>query len=214
MTYSVKEKIKQDTADSKEFADYILSGVKLSGDISHEIVRGELVLRAHRDDLLKLMNFLHDDGNCQFKLLMDLCGVDYIEREERFDVVYNLLSVKYNRRIRVKVSTDEKTPVPSVVKLYPTACWFEREAWDMYGIFFSGNTDLRRILTDYGFDGHPLRKDYPLTGFTELRYDEAEGKIVTEKVNLAQAYRQFDDMNPWEGTEYIIPSKEDGENAA
>jgi len=173
------------------------------------VYKGELVLLVERDALVRAMCFLHDDGACQFKLLMDLCGVDYPERAERFEVVYNLLSVRHNQRIRVKVVTDEVTPVPSVVDVFPTAGWFEREVWDMYGVFFAGNPDLRRILTDYGFDGHPQRKDFPLTGYVEMRYDPEKQRVVYEPVKLPQAYRSFDFLSPWEGmTDVMLPGDE------
>lgn len=172
------------------------------------VYKGELCLVVERDGLLKVMSFLRDDSSCLFKLLMDVCGVDYPGRPERFEVVYNLLSVKLNQRIRVKVMTDEVTPVPSVVDIYPTAGWFEREVWDMYGVFFAGNPDLRRILTDYGFDGHPQRKDFPLTGYVEMRYDPEKQRVVYEPVKLPQAYRNFDFLSPWEGADYAVPGDE------
>jgi NADH-quinone oxidoreductase subunit C len=139
---------------------------------------------------------------------MDVCGVDYPNRIQRFEVVYNLLSLKLNQRVRVKISTDETTPVASVNDIFPAAGWFEREVWDMYGVLFSGYNDLRRILTDYGFDGHPQRKDFPLTGFVELRYDEDQKRVVYEPVKLTQAYRSFDFASPWEGAEYALPGDE------
>ncbi len=160
---------------------------------------GELRLDARRDGLPRLMRLLRDDPRFAFLQLMDLCGVDYPERSERFDVVYNLLAPVPNRRLRVVVSTDEATPVPSVVSIWPSAGWFEREAWDLFGIVFEGNPDLRRLLTDYGFEGHPLRKDFPLTGHVELRYDEELKRVVYEPVTLAQEYRNFDFLSPWEG---------------
>ena len=178
------------------------------------MAKSELVLHVKRDELLSFAGFLHDDTKCQFKLLMDICGVDYPARENRFEVVYNFLSLKLNHRVRVKLLTDEKTPVPSVVDIYPTAGWFEREAWDMYGIFFAGNPDLRRILTDYGFDGHPLRKDFPLTGYVEMRYDPEQQKVIYEPVQLQQAYRSFDAMSPWEGAEIASQATEKEEGAA
>jgi NADH-quinone oxidoreductase subunit C len=141
-------------------------------------------------------------------VLIDICGVDYPEREQRFEVVYHLLSPRENQRIRVKCETDEKTPVPSVVAVFPAANWFEREAYDMYGIMFSGHPDLRRILTDYGFQGFPLRKDFPLTGYVEVRYDDAQKRVVYEPVKLTQEFRSFDFMSPWEGTDYVLPGDE------
>ncbi len=169
---------------------------------------GELMVLTDRQSLLDVLTFLKEDIKCQFKMLVDLCGVDYPERAERFDVVYNLLSLRHNTRIRVKVTTDEQTPIPSVTELYKTAGWFEREAWDMYGIFFSDHPDLRRLLTDYGFEGHPLRKDFPLTGFVEVRYDEEEKRVVYEPVKLTQDFRTFDFLSPWEGMNEILPGDE------
>ena len=167
--------------------------------LGSEIRLGELMLRIERTAIVKVAKFLRDDANCQFKMLVDLCGVDYPEREERFEVVYNLLSLKHNQRIRLKVATDEDTPVPSVTSVYSTAGWFEREAWDLYGILFSDHPDLRRILTDYGFQGHPMRKDFPLTGYVEVRYDEEQKRVVYERVKLTQEYRGFEFLSPWEG---------------
>jgi NADH-quinone oxidoreductase subunit C len=158
----------------------------------------ELVLRATRAGLLPLMTLLRDDPRLRFEQLMDLCGTDWPERAERFEVVYNLLSLAHNRRIRVIVSTDENTPVPSVGGIWPAAGWYEREAWDMYGILFEGQADLRRLLTDYGFEGHPLRKDFPLTGHVEVRYDEARKQVVYEPVALTQDFRNFDFLSPWD----------------
>jgi NADH-quinone oxidoreductase subunit C len=152
---------------------------------------GELTINAKRESIITVMAFLHDDANCQFKCLVDLAGVDFPERPERFDVVYHCLSHVQNLRVRVKISTDEETPVPSIVSVYPNAGWYEREAWDMYGILFSDNPDLRRILTDYGFDGHPLRKDFPLTGYVELRYDPEKKAVVYEPPTGVSQFRLF-----------------------
>ena len=181
------------------------SKVKL---LASEIAYGELMLTCAADDVVALLTFLRDDETCQFAQLIDLCGADYPNRVERFEVVYNLLSLRNNMRIRVKIPASEEKPVPSVMEVFPAACWFEREVWDMYGIFFSGNTDLRRILTDYGFDGHPLRKDFPLTGFVEMRYSEEEKRVVYEPVQLDQAYRSFDFLSPWEGMNRTVPGDE------
>ena len=156
----------------------------------------------------RVLGFLRDDANCQFKMLIDICGVDYPERADRFDVVYNLLSVSLNRRCRIKVAVGEDDAVPSVVGVYPAAAWFEREAYDLYGIFFDGNPDLRRILTDYGFEGHPFRKDFPLTGYVEMRYDEDQKRVVYEPVKLNQEFRKFDFLSPWEGADYPLPGDE------
>ena len=159
----------------------------------------ELVLRAGRDALLEVLTFLHDDANCHFRCLVDLCGVDYPERSERFEVVYNLLSHRHSLRIRVKTATDEDTPVPSASGLFSSAVWLEREAWDLFGIFFSNHPDLRRLLTDYGFEGYPMRKDFPLTGYVEVRYDDEQKRVVYEPVELTQEFRSFDYLSPWEG---------------
>ncbi len=158
----------------------------------------ELVLRVRREALLAVMALLRDDPRFAFEQCMDICGVDWPERSPRFDVVYNLLSLSLNRRIRVIVEADEATPVPSLMGLWPCATWYEREAWDMYGLVFEGQTDLRRLLTDYGFEGHPLRKDFPLTGYVEVRYDEERKQVVYEPVSLTQDFRNFDFLSPWE----------------
>lgn len=167
--------------------------------LKKEIVHGELIFTVRRETLRRFMTFLLNDANCDFKQLMGICGADFPERDERFEVVYNLLSLKHNHRVRVKVRTDENTPVDSITGIYSTAGWFEREVWDMYGILFNENPDLRRLLTDYGFEGHPLRKDFPLTGFVEVRYDETQKRVVYEPVRLTQEYRNFDFVSPWEG---------------
>ncbi|MBX6744589.1 MAG: NADH-quinone oxidoreductase subunit C [Acetobacteraceae bacterium] len=159
----------------------------------------ELVLRVRRDGLLDVMRLLRDRPDFAFEQCVDICGVDWPERPLRFEVVYNLLSLSLNQRIRIIVSTDAATPVPSVAGIWPSATWYEREAWDMYGIVFEGQTDLRRLLTDYGFEGHPLRKDFPLTGYVEVRYDEERKQVVYEPVKLTQDFRNFDFLSPWEG---------------
>lgn len=169
---------------------------------------GELTFAVARSQLVKFVRFLRDDLLCLFQTLVDICGVDYPQRAERFDVVYHFLSMRMNHRIRVKVTTDENTPVPSLTDLFPCANWFEREAFDMYGITFSNHPDLRRILTDYGFEGFPLRKDFPLTGHVEVRYDDLEKRVVYEPVKLAQEYRNFDFLSPWEGMTAVIPGDE------
>ena len=166
---------------------------------SAEFQKDELCVVVKPANIVPFMLFLRDDSKCFFKQLVDVCGADYPERPQRFDVVYNLLSVKHNTRIRVKVRTDENTPVDSVESVFKSAIWFERETWDMYGIYFNNNPDLRRILTDYGFEGHPLRKDFPLTGYVELRYDEELRRVVYEPVKLTQDFRAFDYTSPWEG---------------
>src|SRR5689334_15284256 len=169
---------------------------------------GELTLTVHRETIVDAVRILHDDPESRFISIIDVCGVDFPEREERFEVVYHLLSPYRNQRIRLKVHTDDETPVPSITSVFPGADWFEREAYDFYGILFSGHPDLRRILTDYGFDGHPLRKDFPTTGYVEVRYDEERKRVVYEPVKLPQEYRQFDFLSPWEGTDYVLPGDE------
>ena len=173
-----------------------------------EVKYGELTLTTTADNLLALLTFLRDDAKCGFVNMTDICGVDWPQRPDRFDVVYHLLSPTKNLRIRVKVPTGEDQPVPSACALYPGADWFEREAWDMYGILFTDHPDLRRILTDYGFEGHPLRKDFPTTGFVEVRYDDAAKRVVYEPVELKQEFRNFDFLSPWEGTDYVLPGDE------
>jgi len=171
---------------------------------------GELAIRVKRDALVRVLTYLRDDVNCQFKQLMDICGVDHPEREERFEVVYNMLSLTHNFRIRVKVTTAGD-PVPSVTSVFSTASWFERECWDMFGVAFEGHPDLRRLLTDYGFEGHPLRKDFPLTGFVEIRYDDEKKRVVYEPVKLTQDFRTFDFLSPWEGLPPVLPGDEKAE---
>lgn len=170
----------------------------LPGVVSTRIDKSEVVAFAQRDQLFALMTMLRDDPRFAFEQVMDICGVDWPQRVERFDVVYNLLSVSLNHRLRVIVTTDETAPVPSVHTLWPVATWWEREAWDLYGVVFSGQPDLRRILTDYGFEGHPLRKDFPLTGYVEVHYDEDRKAVVYDKVKLTQDFRNFDFISPWE----------------
>jgi len=172
----------------------------LDGDlVKSSIEKGELVIHVQRAHIADTLKLLRDNENTAMSQLMDICGVDHPERPERFNIVYNLLSLKNNLRLRVKVQTDENTPVPSVVDIYKTAGWFERECWDLFGVAFSGNPDMRRILTDYGFEGHPLRKDFPLTGYVEVRYDDELKRIVYEPVKLVQDFRNFDFLSPWEG---------------
>jgi len=180
-------------------------GPKLVG---YQVALGELTIEVKRDAIPEVIALLRDDERCRFGCLIDICGVDYPEREERFDVVYHLLSPWLNHRIRVRTKTDEESPVPSIVTLFPAANWFEREAYDLYGILFDGHPDLRRILTDYGFQGHPLRKDFPLTGFVELRYDDQLKRVVYEPVNLMQEFRTFDFLSPWEGMDTAIHGDE------
>ncbi len=166
---------------------------------------GELTVDVAADRIADFVEFLRDDGACKFSTLVDITAVDYPTREKRFDVVYHFLSMYQNHRIRVRIAVDEDEMVPSVIEVHPSANWFEREIFDMFGILFSNHPDLRRILTDYGFRGHPLRKDFPTTGYTEVRYDEAQKRVVYEPVKLVQEYRQFDFMSPWEGAQYVLP---------
>jgi NADH-quinone oxidoreductase subunit C len=173
---------------------------------SAQEAHGELILTLRRESVADALRALRDDH--QYQQLMEIAGVDYPQRPERFEVVYMLLSVTKNHRLIAKVSTDEATPVPSITSVWPNAGWLEREVFDLYGVLFSGNTDLRRILTDYGFEGHPFRKDFPLTGYQELRYSEEEKRVVYEPVKLAQDFRSFDFMSPWEGADYVLPGDE------
>ena len=182
---------------------------KLPGKITESLVAyGELTVTVEPADILPVLTFLRRDAQCQFISFIDISGADYPARERRFDVVYHLLSPRQNQRIRVKVMTDEDNPVPSATSVFPGADWFEREAYDLYGILFTGHPDLRRLLTDYGFEGHPLRKDFPLTGFVEVRYDDEVKRVVYEPVELKQEFRNFDFLSPWEGTDYVLPGDE------
>ncbi|MCU0730389.1 MAG: NADH-quinone oxidoreductase subunit C [Hyphomonas sp.] len=181
---------------------------------STQIVVGELTILAEREHILPLLRFLRDDQQCNFETLIDICGVDYPERTERFEVVYHLLSMRMNQRVRVRIRANEETPVASSVPIWPAANWFEREAFDMYGIQFSDHPDLRRILTDYGFEGFPLRKDFPLTGNYEVRYDDLEKRVIYEPVKLVQEYRNFDFLSPWEGMTSQIPGDEKARGGA
>ncbi|MGE5265831.1 MAG: NADH-quinone oxidoreductase subunit C [Deltaproteobacteria bacterium] len=191
----------------KELGEYVQ--LKLGASVQTAAVRyGELTLCVARDDIAPVLRFLRDDGRCRFEVLIDICGVDYPERTQRFEVVYHLLSPRLNQRIRVKLSTDETTPVASAVEIFAAANWFEREAYDMYGILFTGHPDLRRLLTDYGFQGFPLRKDFPLTGYVEVRYDDEKKRVVYEPVKLTQEFRNFDFESPWEGMTTVLPGDE------
>ena len=176
--------------------------------LGFEISDDQVVIKAPREAVAHVLKFLRDDVNCQFRQLVDVCGVDYPGDEQRFEVVYNLLSLTHNRRVRVKVRTDAESPVPTVTGLFNSAGWWERETWDLYGIYFDGHPDLRRILSDYGFEGHALRKDFPLTGYVEVRYDDALQRIVYEPVKLSQEFRTFDFLSPWEGEPSTLPGDE------
>jgi NADH-quinone oxidoreductase subunit C len=194
----------------RDLGDYIEAALS-EAVIAVELVGDELVVRVHRERIVRVLTFLRDDVNCQFKQLMDVCGADYPEREGRFEIVYNLLSLTHNQRIRVKLQTDARSPVPTVTGVFNSANWWERETWDMYGVYFRDHPDLRRILTDYGFEGHPLRKDFPLTGYVEVRYDDLEKRVVYEPVKLTQDFRSFDFLSPWEGIQAQLPGDEKAE---
>jgi NADH-quinone oxidoreductase subunit C len=174
----------------------------------HEVRYGELTITGDASQIVKIATFLRDDPACQFVSIIDVTAVDYPSRPQRFDVVYHLLSPRLNERIRVKVMTDEETPVPSITGVFRGADWFERETFDLYGVLFTGHPDMRRLLTDYGFQGHPLRKDFPLTGFVEVRWDDQEKRVRYDKVALAQEFRTFDFLSPWEGTDYVLTGDE------
>jgi NADH-quinone oxidoreductase subunit C len=194
----------------EDLGDYI-AGLIADDLEGHRLVNDELVLETPARSLRKVMRFLRDDSQCLFKLLVDICGVDYPDEERRFEVVYNLLSISHNQRIRVKVRVAEDAPIASVASLFPCADWYEREVWDLYGVFFAEHPDLRRILTDYGFEGHPLRKDFPLTGHVEVRYDDEQKRVVYEPVQLTQDFRGFDFLSPWEGMTRQLPGDEKAE---
>jgi len=196
-----------DTSSLKALGDRIMAA--LPRDVlGCDLQLNQLIVTVQAPSIVKVLTFLRDDPACQFISIIDVTAVDWPSREQRFDVVYHLLSPRLNQRIRVKAPTDEATPVPSATEVYAGANWFEREAFDLYGVLFAGHPDLRRILTDYGFEGHPLRKDFPLTGFVEVRYDDEQKRVVYEKVKLAQEFRTFDFLSPWEGTDYALPGDE------
>jgi NADH-quinone oxidoreductase subunit C len=193
------------TPEFQEAVNSALGADLLASAVEH----GQLIVTVPAERIVSVVTTLRDDPRFLFEQLIDVCGVDYPDRPQRFEVVYALLSVSLNHRLRVKVATDEDTPVPSVVSVYPSANWFERETWDLYGVFFADHPDLRRILTDYGFDGHPLRKDFPLTGYVELRYDPDQRRVVYEPVKLTQDFRTFDFSSPWEAiTDIQLPGDE------
>jgi len=193
---------------SQALTEFSATLAETLGPLDLQVLLGEAILHVARDQLVPVLTQLRDDKRLLFKLLVDVTAVDYPDRPERFEVVYHLLSLKHNRRIRVKVATDEEIPVPSVVSVFSAAGWYEREVWDMFGVAFDGNPDLRRLLTDYGFDGHPLRKDFPLTGYVEVRYDEEQKRVVYEPVKLKQEFRSFDFVSPWEGMTPTLPGDE------
>jgi NADH-quinone oxidoreductase subunit C len=193
--------------DLNELGEHVAASL---GDavLDRQTAFGDLTILVQGSAIIRVLTFLRDDPRCLFLSFIDICGADYPGREKRFDVVYHLLSPRRNARIRVKVQTDEATPVPSVITVFPAANWYERETYDLYGVLFSGHPDLRRILTDYGFEGHPLRKDFPLTGFVELRYDEEQKRVAYQPVRLNQEFRNFDFLSPWEGADYVLPGDE------
>ncbi|MEZ5955250.1 MAG: NADH-quinone oxidoreductase subunit C [Hyphomonas sp.] len=198
----------QDAIDAlKDLGEHI-AAARPDAVKSWHVKAGELTVLAERDHIVNLLRFLREDPQCNFETFIDICGVDYPDRSERFEVVYHLLSMRMNHRVRIRVATDEATAVPSATAVWPAANWFEREAFDMYGIQFADHPDLRRILTDYGFEGHPLRKDFPLTGHYQVRYDDLEKRVVYEPVELVQEYRNFDFLSPWEGMTAQIPGDE------
>src|SRR5215204_1276096 len=195
------------SADLKDLGDYIAASLG-EAITDTAVTYGELTVLARAEDVVRVVTFLRDDPRCLFVSFVDICGADYPGREKRFDVVYHFLSPRHNQRIRLKVETDEVTPVPSIISQFPAANWYERETYDLYGVLFSGHPDLRRILTDYGFEGFPLRKDFPLTGFVEVRWDDEQKRVVYDPVRLAQEFRNFDFLSPWEGTDYVLPGDE------
>ena len=198
------------TEELTELGEHIAAAI--DSDIrSASVEHGELNVKARADRIVQVLQFLRDDPLCKFSVLIDLCGVDYPSRAKRFDVVYHLLSMHNNMRVRVKAAIAEENTIPTVTSVYPAADWFEREAFDMYGIVFSGHPDLRRILTDYNFEGYPLRKDFPLTGHVEVRYDDEQKRVVYEPVKLVQEFRNFDYLSPWEGAQYVLPGDEKAE---
>src|SRR5215467_11539308 len=184
-------------------------GAELAGAIlGHELLHGELTVTAKAGEIVRVVQFLRDDSRCEFLSIIDITAVDWPSREHRFDVVYHFLSPTKNARVRVKIEVDETTPVASIIDVFPGANWFEREVYDLYGVLFTGHPDMRRLLTDYGFQGHPLRKDFPLTGFVEVRWDDEQKRVVYDRVRLAQEFRNFDFLSPWEGTDYVLPGDE------
>jgi NADH-quinone oxidoreductase subunit C len=196
----------------EELGDY-LSTKMATAYLGSHLAQGELTVNVMREQIPQVLKFLRDDARCRCEVLIDICGVDWPGRENRFDVVYHLLSPRNNLRLRVKLQTNETAAVPSAIDVFSAANWYEREAFDMYGILFSGHPDLRRLLTDYGFQGHPLRKDFPLTGYVEVRYDDEKKRVVYEPVKLNQEFRSFDFESPWEGADYVLPGDEKASTA-
>jgi len=180
--------------------------------VARSIAHGELTVTAEVHDIVRVVKFLRDDPRCEFRSIIDVTAVDWPSREKRFDVVYHFLSPTKNMRVRVKIEVDEATPVSSIISVFPGANWYEREVYDLYGVLFTGHPDMRRLLTDYGFEGHPLRKDFPLTGFVEVRWDDELKRVVYDRVKLTQEFRNFDFLSPWEGTDYLLPGDEKAKN--
>lgn len=199
------------TSELLELSKYLESGVIEDTKVESYLKNDMLIVSIKPENIVGLLTFLRDDARCQFKQLIDVTAVDYPENEKRFEVVYNLLSIRYNNRIVVKVKVAENELVPTVTGVFSAANWFEREVWDMYGVFFADHPDLRRILSDYGFSGHPQRKDFPLSGYVQVKYDEDKQRVVYEPVKLDQEFRTFDFASPWEGTEYVLPGDEKAE---
>ncbi|MCE3233410.1 MAG: NADH-quinone oxidoreductase subunit [Rickettsiaceae bacterium] len=202
------------TEELKELGKYIENSLDYEAKFHSEVVGSFLVLTGEPTGVPAVLSFLRDDARCQYKALVDITAVDYPEREKRFEIVYNLLSIRYNQRVIVKVNVADGDLVPSVVGVFNSANWLEREVWDMYGVYFANHPDLRRILTDYGFSGHPQRKDFPLTGYLEVKYDEEKKRVVYQPVKLQQEFRKFDFISPWEGTQYVLPGDEKAEKKA
>jgi NADH-quinone oxidoreductase subunit C len=194
--------------DKLEAISQAITGDLADTVVSHAIVRDELTVTVKPDEIVRVVRFLRDDPRCEFRSIIDVTAVDWPQRENRFDVVYHFLSPTKNARVRVKVEVGETTAVPSIIDVFRGANWFERETYDLYGIVFTGHPDMRRLLTDYGFEGHPLRKDFPLTGFVEVRFDDEAKRVVYDRVKLTQEFRNFDFLSPWEGTDYVLPGDE------
>jgi NADH-quinone oxidoreductase subunit C len=194
--------------DKLEAISQAITGDLADAVVTHAVVRNELTVTVKPDEIVRVVRFLRDDPRCEFRSIIDVTAVDWPQRENRFDVVYHFLSPTKNARVRVKVEVGETTAVPSIIEVFPGANWFERETYDLYGIVFTGHPDMRRLLTDYGFEGHPLRKDFPLTGFVEVRFDDEAKRVVYDRVKLTQEFRNFDFLSPWEGTDYVLPGDE------
>jgi NADH-quinone oxidoreductase subunit C len=195
-------------SDTLEKLGEVIAGALPDAVLGRHIAHGELTVTASASEIAKVVTFLRDDERCQFWNIVDVTAIDWPGRERRFDVVYHFLSPKQNQRVRVKIEVEEGASVPSIIGIFPGANWYERETYDLYGIVFSGHPDMRRLLTDYGFEGHPLRKDFPLTGFVEVHYDDAQKRVVYEPVRLTQEFRNFDFLSPWEGPGSPLPGDE------